>query len=183
MSYFGQRLKIYFRCEREQLSNRLIMILESQAPPAPQGRNPEIWVVLGGLLRLSPSQEGEGSQCSIPPSRCHPAGEEGAPRAAAGAEQPWVIGSGRRWHGAAEKVITWDWEQNARSEGGAAPLAKVRSLLGCRRCFWQGSALAACTEVPAGPAHSGRAGSARSCQTCTDVSPRMWHQLLKAKPG
>lgn len=31
MSYFGQRLKIYFRCEREQLSNRLIMILESQA--------------------------------------------------------------------------------------------------------------------------------------------------------
>lgn len=112
----------------------------------------------------------------------HPAGEEGAPRAAAGAEQPWVIGSGRRWHGAAEKVITWDWEQNARSEGGAAPLAKVRALLGCRRCFWQGSALVACTEVPAGPARSGWAGSARSCQTCTDVSPRMCHQLLKAKP-
>lgn len=48
MSYFGQRLKIYFRCEREQLSNRLIMILESQAPPAPRGRNPEPWVLLGG---------------------------------------------------------------------------------------------------------------------------------------
>lgn len=38
MSYFGQRLKIYFRCEREQLSNRLIMILESQVPPAHQRR-------------------------------------------------------------------------------------------------------------------------------------------------
>lgn len=48
MSYFGQRLKIYFRCEREQLSNRLIMILESQVPPAAWGRNPEPWVLLGG---------------------------------------------------------------------------------------------------------------------------------------
>lgn len=118
----------------------------------------------------------------FPPPHCHPAGEGGTPRAAAGAEQPWVIGSGRRWHGAAEKVITWHWEQNARSQGGEAPLAKVRAPLGCRRCFWQGSALAACTEVPAGPARSGRAGSARSCQTCRDVSPRMWHWLLKAKP-
>lgn len=179
MSYFGQRLKIYFRCEREQLSNRLIMILESQAPPAPRSRTPDPWVLLGGLLRLSKP----GSESSIPPPCCHPAGEEGAPRAAAGAEQPWVIGSGRRWHGAAEKVITWDWEQNARSKGGAALLAKVRAPLGCRRrCFWQGSALAVCSEVPAGPAHSGRAGSARSCQTCTDVAPWMWHRLLRAKP-
>lgn len=47
MSYFGQRLKIYFRCKQEQLSNRLIMILESQAPPAPRGRTPELWVLLG----------------------------------------------------------------------------------------------------------------------------------------
>lgn len=38
MSYFGQRLKIYFSREREQLSNRLIMILETQASPAPRGR-------------------------------------------------------------------------------------------------------------------------------------------------
>lgn len=49
-----------------------------------------------------------------------------------------------------------------------ALLAKVRALPGCCRCFWQGSALAVRTEVPAGPAHSGRAGSARSCQTCTE---------------
>lgn len=48
MRYFGQRLKIYFRCEREQLSNRLIMILESHAPPAPRSGNPELWVLLGG---------------------------------------------------------------------------------------------------------------------------------------
>lgn len=58
MSYFGQRLKIYFRCEREQLSNRLIMILESQAPPALQGRNPEIWVVLGGWFLRLPEPRG-----------------------------------------------------------------------------------------------------------------------------
>lgn len=29
MSYFGQRLKIYFSCEQEKLSNRLIIILET----------------------------------------------------------------------------------------------------------------------------------------------------------
>lgn len=42
-------------------------------------------------------------------------------RRGCGAGQAWVIGSGRCWHAAAEKVITWDWERNARSEGGERP--------------------------------------------------------------
>lgn len=57
MSYFGQRLKIYFSCEREQLSNRLIMILETQASPVPQGREAGALGSAGGSLSV-PEQGG-----------------------------------------------------------------------------------------------------------------------------
>lgn len=60
MSYFGQRLKIYFSCEQEQLSNRLIMILETQElSPAP-------WAALVGSCG-SLRWVGQGPQCNVPP--------------------------------------------------------------------------------------------------------------------
>lgn len=166
MSYFGQRLKIYFSCEREQLSNRLITILEIagvSSAPGQSSRSP------GQRRRVpegSPRREGGGPRCNGPldPLPSCRGGKKRRwcrrrARRGRGAGQAWVIGSGRRWHAAAEKVITWDWERNARSEEagggrGAAPLTKVRAPLGCLRCFWQSPTLAARTGVPAGPAHS-----------------------------
>lgn len=60
MSYFGQRLKIYFSCERERLSNRLIMILETQASPVPWGRAAGALGSASGSLRV-PAPGGRGT--------------------------------------------------------------------------------------------------------------------------
>lgn len=123
MSYFGQRLKIYFSCEREQLSNRLITILEIAGVSSAPGQSSRSPGQRQQVPEGSPRREGGGPRCNGPLDQL-PSCRGGKKRwwcrrrarRGRGAGQAWVIGSGRRWHAAAEKVITWDWERNARSE-------------------------------------------------------------------
>lgn len=90
MSYFGQRLKIYFSCEREQLSNRLIMILETQASPVPQGRPAGVLSSTNGSPRV-PESGGWGTPVQRPPDPLPSCQGGRNPRATAGRGEAAVL--------------------------------------------------------------------------------------------
>lgn len=83
MSYFGQRLNIYFSCEREQLSNRLITMLRTSVSPAAPGRATEPAAApLGPPGSLE--QQGGGPRHHVPPDPPPPCQGRKTSRAAGG---------------------------------------------------------------------------------------------------
>lgn len=158
MSYFGQRLKIYFRCEREQLSNRLIMILESQAPPAPRGRDPD------------PEPGGWGITVQHPPGPLPPCW---------GGRKPVCCGGSRA------AVGNWKWQTLARccreghyvglgtkcqERGGSGPVSKGQGPARVPSVFLAGLS-PGCVHRGPGRASAQRAGRIRQ------VLPDMYRRV------
>lgn len=170
MSYFGQRLKIYFRCEREQLSNRLIMILESQEPPSSRGSNPERALgAFGGLLRVS-EPGGWGITVQHPPAPLP---------SCRGGRNPTCCG-GRR-----AAVGNWKWQTLARrcreghyvapgtkcqERGGRGPVSKGQGPARVQSVFLAGLG-PGCAHRGPGRASAQREG--RICQVLPDVYGRV----------